>query len=218
MLSVNGKKVIELKTLWRISVIFLFILFFSLFFLYFLRDSYLPDNRARSVAKGTLNITESTGLYIDRTVNKDKNIVGIQIVTINFQMNTRTETYMSIDNSAVQEIYNRFINNKVIETPIFSTNKDDNSRILKLITGEFVCVPYEKSTAYRFAPEAKVFITTVCAIGIPPEHYGEFSGIVTIYLRETLSKEREEQLFLFARDLSVKLADENKNLLNGNKK
>lgn len=146
---------------------------------------------------------------IDGIVKKDQHILAMSIVTINFQKNIRTETYMSIDNVPLQAIYDRFMNNKVVPTALFDDNKVNNNRIIRLINGEFVCVPYREATAYKYAPDGEQFVSTVCAIGIPPS-YGEFSGILTVYLKDKPDKALTEQLFLLSRDISLRIYDDNK--------
>ncbi len=156
-----------------------------------------------------LKISQPIRNEIDDIVKKQDIILGIQVVTINFQKNIRTETLMSMDSPALQAIYNRFVNNKVVETALFDESKVNNNRIIRLINGEFVCVPYREATAYKYAPDAESLVSTVCAIGIPPS-YGEFSGIITIYLKDKPNKDLTEQLFLLSRTLSIKIYEENK--------
>ncbi len=103
------------------------------------------------------------------------------------------------------------MNNKVVETALFDENKVNNNRIIRLISGEFVCVPYRESSAYTYAPEAESIVSTVCATGIPPS-YGEFTGILTIYLKDKPDKDFTEQLFLLSRSLSVRIFDDNKTI------
>lgn len=156
-----------------------------------------------------LKITNPVRNEIDDIVKKNDHIVAIQIVTINFQKNIRTETYVSIDSVVLQEIYNHYVNNKVIETPLFDENKVNNTRIVQLINGEFVCIPYKDTIAYKYAPDGENVVSTVCAIGIPPT-YGEFTGIFTIYLKDKPTKDLTEQLFLLSREISTKIYDDNK--------
>ncbi len=156
-----------------------------------------------------LKISQPIRNEIDDVVKKQDIILGIQVVTINFQKNIRTETLMSMDSPALQAIYNRFVNNKVVETALFDESKVNNNRIIRLINGEFVCVPFREATAYKYAPDAESLVSTVCAIGIPPS-YGEFSGIITIYLKDKPNKDLTEQLFLLSRTLSIKIYEENK--------
>lgn len=147
---------------------------------------------------------------IENVVRKKENLVGLQIVTIHFQRNIRIETLMTISNETVQVIYDRYINSRVIETPFFNSDPENNTRMLRLINGEFVCVPYEKSIAYTIAPAALEYVKSVCAIGIPPHNHGEFTGIITLYLAAAPAPGEIETLFLFVRDLSVKIDSANK--------
>lgn len=163
-----------------------------------------------------LKINSTIRDEIDDDVKRSASIVGIQIVTINFEKNIRLETYVSIDSAAVQKIYNNYLNNKVVETVLFDEDKANNTRVLRLINGEFICMPYKESLAYRYAPEGIAFVSTVCAIGIPPS-YGEFSGIFIIYLKDKPDRDMTEKLFLLAREISVKIYDDNK-VVNENKR
>lgn len=163
-----------------------------------------------------LKINSTIRDEIDDDVKRSASIVGIQIVTINFEKNIRLETYVSIDSAAVQKIYNDYLNNKVVETVLFDEDKANNTRVLRLINGEFICMPYKESLAYRYAPEGIAFVSTVCAIGIPPS-YGEFSGIFIIYLKDKPDRDMTEKLFLLAREISVKIYDDNK-VVNENKR
>lgn len=147
---------------------------------------------------------------LDTTIKRIPAIVGIQIVTINFKKNIRVETYINIDVPTVKDLYNKYNANKLFETPLFTADKKNNQRVLHLINGEFMCVPYKDSTAYKYVPQLdQVFITDVCAIGIPP-YGGDASGILTFYLKSPQSDDDKKTLFLIARDISTIVADDNK--------
>lgn len=156
-----------------------------------------------------LVIPQITKTQIDETVHKIDYIVGIQIVTVDLARNARLETYMSIDDPFLQDAYNTFVNNKVVETPAFTTEKRNNERLLRLISGEYICIPYNETTAYKYAPHLTNKITSVCAIGIPPNKYGEFSGILTIYIFGNIDDKEKERLFYFARTISSQVAENN---------
>lgn len=165
--------------------------------------------RAQATQVPVLFVSEKIKTEITTVVKKSDAIVAMQIVTINFPRNIRLETFVAIDNPTVQSIYTRYNNNKVAETPFFDHDKNNNSRILRLIGGEFVCMPYKESVAYRYAPEANLIISDVCAIGIPPI-YGEFTGILTIYLSSKPTKEFQEQMHMMARDFALRIYEDNK--------
>lgn len=157
-----------------------------------------------------LNVPDSLKTEINGVVYRNDNVIGIQIITVHFQRNIQLDTYISIDDSSVREIYTRFLYNKVIETPFFNSDLESNQRLIRLINGDFFCIPYTDSTAGKLAPAAGEFIKTVCAIGIPPQRYGEFTGMLVIYLKDPPDSSEIDSLFLFARDLSAKIYDANK--------
>lgn len=165
------------------------------------------DNTVTKVS--TMSISPATKGAIDDIVKKTDRIVAIQVVTVNFQKNIRIETYASIDNPTLQLIYDRVNNNKVVEFALFDDTEVNNSRILRLINGEFVCIPYRESTAYKYAPDGERVVSDVCAIGIPPS-YGDFSGILIIYVKDKLSKDDIEQMFLLARNLAIRIFEDNR--------
>lgn len=165
-----------------------------------------PSNFSK-VAK--LKVSQEIKETINDVVKRNNQVLGIQVVTVNFQKNIRIETYVSIGNAGLQAVYDHFLNNRVVETALFDENKVTNNRLIRLINGEFVCVPYKDSAAGKYAPAGENFASTVCAIGIPPS-YGEFSGIVTLYLKDKPNKELTEQLFLVSRSISLRIYDDNK--------
>lgn len=161
-------------------------------------------------AVNVLNLSTALKSEIDSTVRKNPVITAVQIVTIHFPQNVKVGTYMSVDNVQLQEVYDSYVRNKVFETPLFDADSAINQRTLKLINGEFLCSPFSESTAHKYAPAAGAYIKWVCALGIPPYHNGEFLGILTIYLKDIPTKEETESLFLYSRDLSIKIYEENK--------
>ena len=156
-----------------------------------------------------LYISDDIKSELTAIVQKSDNIVAIQIVTVDFQRNARLETFAAISNPIIQGIYNRFLASKVVETPFFNDNKANNDRLIRLIKGEFICIPYKESTAYQYAPDAEQIISYVCASGIPPV-YGEFSGIMAIYLKKQPDKDFNDQLRWMARDVTVRIFEDNK--------
>ncbi len=176
-------------------------------FLWVARETVIP--LANSPTKiSLLYVNSKLKNDIQNLVDKDDKIVAVQVLTINFQKNLRLDTYSSIDNPKLQAIYEKVNNNRLVDIPLFNESSKNNNRILNLINGEFVCVPFTDHAAYGYAPDAAQFIGHVCSIGIPPS-YGNFTGILSIYLRAEPTKEDREQLFLLARALSLKIYNDN---------
>jgi hypothetical protein len=185
-------------------IIFVIVVGLSMTLIGFSQQQELPDTPL------LLKIRTPIKHELDNAVKTDKNIIAIQIVTVNFPRNVRMETFVSIESPTLQEMYNRFIHSKTVDTPLFTEDKENNQRVLRLINGEFVCSPFNQTLAYRYAPQAERLVTSVCALGVPPFHYGEFSGIMAIYLNKNLTPEETQDLYRFARDVSIRIAESNK--------
>lgn len=160
-----------------------------------------------------LVITDTTGQTIKDVVDRDTYIVGIQIVTVDFKHNRKIETYAVTDIQALNEIYRIFIETSVVNVPLFREDNGKNRNILRLMNGEFVCVPFKESSAYRYAPQAEMYVKYVCGIAIPPNQYNNFSGILTLYLNNTPSEQILDELFIFARSTSLRIAQDNENII-----
>lgn len=215
---VRVSRILSRENLFKIITICAIIVFliFAWMFRYETSIEIIKKRETTATSVPVLYVSTRVKSEITTIVTKIDPILAIQIVTINFQKNIRIETFIFTDNVFLRNLYNRYINNKIIETPFFNENKINNGRILRLIGGEFVCIPYKDSTAYQYAPAGEKLITEVCAIGIPPI-YGEFSGILTIYLSKTPDKDLREQLHWMARDIALKIYEDNKRR-NENKK
>jgi hypothetical protein len=166
--------------------------------------SHTTENRLS--VNTTLTVSMSTRDEIDSVVRRSPLISGIRVTSINFQRNIKTDSYINFKSTLVAELYGKFVNNRVYEIPLFDDSKDRNRRIFKLIGGEFVCSPIKDTND---VPGLEAHITSVCEAAIPPYH-GDFSGILTLYLLNTPTKNDTESLFLLSRDLAVKIYEENK--------
>lgn len=187
-------------TLWILLVIVL-IIGFGIFTFGVLKETEKNTN--------ILYISKSTKEKIDNTVDRKEIIVGIQIVGVDYRRNIREEEYVSIGDSVVNGIYLAYKNNRIAETPLFTKEKIINDRIIRLLSGEFICVPFVDSLAYRYAPAAATVIDHICALGIPPRSYGDLKGMITIYMNKTPTLEEKSDMFNIARDLSNMISEEN---------
>lgn len=180
-------------------------------FLY--KESFSDDLSTVDKNNNLLIISDSLKILIEDVVRRDSYIVGAQIVTIDFKHNRKIETYAIIDSTALNAIYQMFIETSVVDVPLFREDRRDNDNILRLMNGEFVCVPFKDSSAYRYAPTAEVYVKYVCGIAIPPNQYNNFSGILTLYLNSTPSEQVLDRLFIFARSTSLRIAQDNENFI-----
>lgn len=120
---------------------------------------------------------------VDSVVANHQNIVAIQIVNVDLNRNIRYIIYTSIKSPEVNKLYSGFLDNNIaIEAPVFIDSDVQNTRMIKLINHEFVCSSFKDTISYTFIPEVAKYISTVCAVSIPPSH-GDFVGIVGIFLK-----------------------------------
>lgn len=207
-----AKKILSMMTWKRIFVIFILLITITMLIMTwtFRKEIFFKEEVINRLSTNVvMSVSPSIKNEIDDIVRKSVLINGIKIITINFQRNIRTDSYASFDNPVIQEVYNKGITSKVYETPLFSENKLSNKRLLRLISGEFICVPYKETLGYTSAPYLDGIITDVCATAIPP-YQGDFSGILSIYLSAHPTKDDTERLFLLSRDISIKIYEENK--------
>lgn len=168
----------------------------------------VPQEVTHSPTPNILHVSLHVKNYIARAIDRNSNLLAVQILSVDFQRNILIETYADISNPILREFYNTFINNMVLETPIFTEDNVNNARIIELINGDFSCILYKDSTAYKYAPQADRITKSVCAIGIPPNGLG-FSGMLLLYLKTQPTKDEKEQLFFFSRELSRIITDDN---------
>jgi hypothetical protein len=128
-------------------------------------------------------------------------IVGTSVVIVNFQKNSKHIVFLSSYNSELESIFSKY-NIINIELPAFTQNTAQNSRIVDLINGEFVCDEYTQSGLASEMPDTSKVVQYVCSAGIPP-YYGKFVGSVNIYLKRKPTTEEYDQLRVLAKNLST---------------
>lgn len=166
---------------------------------------YDPLNNVAKNVKIVSEISDATVKKVDSIVNSNPSIVGGQVISVNLEKNTRYVVYTSIKNDDVKKLYLNFMSGRItLEVPVFTSDDAQNSRIVKIINHEFVCSPYKETITYKYAPETAKYITTVCAISIPPS-YGKFKGIFGVYLSREPTDLEKDLLRILLKDTADKL-------------
>ncbi len=204
-----ARKFLSLLTWRKILSVFVILLVSAVIIFSWLYRSDVYTNVLVMSNEPALRISLPVKNEIDSIVIKSPLIVSIQVITINFQYNIQIDSYTSIDDMKFRQIYDDYLKNKVFETPLFGDSKETNRRLLRLISGEFVCSPFKETIGYSRTPQLGSVVTDICSMAIPPYH-GDFSGILNIYLSNHPTKDDTERLFLLSRDISIKVYEENK--------
>lgn len=164
-----------------------------------------------SVNVAKLYVSSSTKDRLREANQHDDEIVAIQILTLNFEKNIRIGTYIDIETDTLNKLYKAYLKNRVYDVPVFTNDKETDSRMLSLLDGKFVCVPYPSSIAYRYVPEVEPYIKTVCAMAIPPSTIDTL-GLFVIYLKTELSIGEGLILDNFSRDMATRIYEENEHI------
>lgn len=144
---------------------------------------------------------------IDSIVLKE-NIIGVQVIKINLQDNTRRIVYSKYSDPQITKLHRSFVENSVtIEVPVFTKDEINNSRIIRIINNEFVCTPFKETMSYKYAPEASEKVSAVCALSVPPS-YGKFLGIIGIFFVKEPSVEEKDATRILLKTLSESLTDD----------
>lgn len=160
-----------------------------------------------------LALGKESSEYIGGIAEKSREMVaGIHIVSVDFKKNSRIITHSYITDDNLRISFKNFLDNKIAPTPLFTENESNNQRVINLINGEFVCVPFQESLA-GILFKGSTTVTTVCSISIPP-YYGRFSGYMNVYLKKMPTDHDIITIRQIARDISLRIyeTDINKSL------
>lgn len=142
----------------------------------------------------TPELTQHTIQEIDALGNSSNNIVAIQVVKVDLTINTRNLVYMYLKDAYLKNIYNTWLVTRLSpDYPVFNRDTADNKRLVRLINHEFICTPYNETLTYRLYPETGKYVSTMCAMSIPPS-YGKFVGIIGVMLRNPVSDAEKSAL------------------------
>ncbi len=154
-------------------------------------------------------LKRDTVIYVDSVLQDNPLVVGIQIVSVDLQTNTRYIVHTSIYDKVVEDMYISFINKTItVVVPVFIKDDDvSNSRMIRIINHQFDCSPFKETISYRYVPEAAPFISTTCSISIPPS-YGEFKGIIGVHLRKPPTDVEKDRMRILIKEIAERVAPE----------
>lgn len=165
--------------------------------------NFINQNKISNRADKNIKLSKNTIKELESSVSRSGLIVGVQVVLVNFQNNTRYVIHTYTDNPGLADMYNKFIDSNITqEFPLFDSDRVDNNRLIALINGESICYDFDTSIIPRYLPEINRYIDTICSTGIPP-FYGKFTGMIVLYLTRSPSPEEVFQVKNLAKKLSV---------------
>lgn len=173
---------------------------------------FASQKRIDSATPQVRELSKSTKTQIINVVEKSDLIVGMEIVLADFQKNQRivVYTYMTSSQPQLMNMISNYTNSAIGPLPLFGDNIEDNKRLVSLINGEFICVPFESTQIQRLFPSSLQYIKYSCANGIPAS-YGRFTGVIIIELNRPPKPDEIDQIRIFAKTLSTVIYDNDLN-------
>lgn len=155
-------------------------------------------------------LSDKSKAFVSSKAQMIPKIKGIMVLSVDLSKNKRTTIYRKEFDPELKAAYNEFFDKRNVTEfqPLFVRNDDKlNLRITRLINHEFVCSPYSESIAYKFVPTSRKMVTTICSIAVPPS-FGEFSGMVSIFLPDEPTEEEKALLQILIKQIADEIAPE----------
>jgi hypothetical protein len=162
--------------------------------------SYFTKRPALPTADDSFFVGIETQNQVQSLVTGDRRIVGVSVMSADLRLNEAKSLYFFGDSAELSSVKTRseYSGNRL---PMFTGNEENNKDVIKLINGEFTCVPFTKTLQAKIYPELSPVVNTLCMSSIP-SYYGYFSGFVVAYISEAPSPERQLQYKLFIEKLA----------------
>ena len=170
--------------------------------------SYLRSSRNHTPAPAPI-LSEENKKQLNIYTENIHNFIGIIVVSADIQSNSTQMIYINILDPVVNSAFNYFINDRAISNrePLFVRDGDNiNLRIVNLVNHEFMCTSFSDTVSSRFIPDIESYISTVCSISVPPS-FGEFNGIINIYLSKKPTIEEIEIIRTNLREMSYQISE-----------
>lgn len=168
----------------------------------FVASMYAYFSAPHSSINSTSGLSDTTIASVHNMVDADSNIVGVQIVAIDLQQNTRFMRYTYIANVNALKLYDAHLRSTISNRyPVFTADDKNNLRITQLMNHEFVCTAYTETMSYKIVPESGEYVKHICSVSTPPS-FGDFNGIVAVLLAREPTLAELELIKVLLRKLS----------------
>lgn len=147
------------------------------------------------------NISAKSRENIKFIVDKEPTIVAAELVNINFKKNERVPVFFYSDVAAFGDAMQNYKNTRVSNSSLFTNDEANNERIVKIINGDFVCIPIPQRLIMHVPIAAKI-ATAVCSISVPP-YYGQIVGYANIFVDHMPKDDEIPNYRAIARTMSV---------------
>lgn len=135
----------------------------------------LPVN----IVGATFKVSEATKAKVKDFIASNGDYVAIGISSADIRLNQRVTIYF---NSVEANNGSNVVSRNLDRLPLFTNDDENNRQMIKMINGEFHCVPYAATQLSKARPDINQSVTSICRASLPP-YYGHFSGFITLYTK-----------------------------------
>jgi hypothetical protein len=158
-------------------------------------------------AEGTIAaLSDASKSSIKTIVDRNTNIIALQVVQTDFRNNTRDTVYFYSEQSELQREFELFDANKIGSSPLFAAGETaQNDRLIAIIEQEFVCVDVPPNIV-QMMPSATRFAAQLCSISVPPRH-GKMVGYINVWMAKPIDRVHQPYYKSLARSVSDEIYD-----------
>ena len=158
-------------------------------------------------AKRIPNPSPASKTQLTQFADANENIMGVNVIRVDFQTNSRNTTFRYYKEQAVIDGWNAYMNSGPVPgvaraAPLFGDNEANNQRLVNLINGQFSCVRTLDTIAGQVIPVINQHSLATCMAPIPPG-YGDFVGFINIFLRNQPSGDEIVRLERLTNEIAI---------------
>lgn len=150
-------------------------------------------------------VTEKTKSELENMIDRSKIILGVHVAEVSFIKNTRHTAYLHIDDPILKKAFEAYFKSKMSDAPALTALEGDNTRLVRLVNNEFVCVPYKDTIGYTLVGGGDN-VGMACSVAIPP-YYGKFRGYITAFVSKEISTTELSQVRIVLQVMAMNIYD-----------
>lgn len=203
-------KVLDKISLMRVGlIIILTLITMSSVIVYENRNSFFSfpsftQPKSPNLVGGSFVIGRETKQRIQQIITHTDYILGISVRNADLRLNKNVGVYYYGKPGVLTTMYENLLSSSTDLFPLWSSNLDLNNQIIRLIGGDFYCLPFNATLLQSLRPDLAVEVKSVCRVSLPP-YFGYFTGFIEIYTNKDLTLDEMQVLQVVFKDLSNKI-------------
>ena len=166
----------------------------------------LTSGEKYSAYDGIPPLSTITTNFIQNVVDRQPNVIAVQVVEMDFRNNTRNTSFLYSKNDEITNEFQKYLTLKIGNPQLFATGQtDQNERLIKIMEQEFVCTPIPVNIS-EIIPSAPKHAKEICSISVPPR-YGKMVGYINIWLEQPTTASTLVSYKSIARSISDEIYD-----------